>query len=91
MPTSVSRSRHIPDHLVWLLPRICSTAFDESRLTGIITESYIYFYAFFTNRKIEDLGMLHVLIAGGGIGGLTTALCLHQAGIKATVFESSRM
>ena len=35
--------------------------------------------------------MLHVLIAGGGIGGLTTALCLHQAGIKATVFESSRM
>lgn len=32
---------------------------------------------------------MHALIAGGGIGGLTTALCLHQAGIRATVFESA--
>lgn len=29
-----------------------------------------------------------VLIAGGGIGGLTLALSLHQIGIKAKVFES---
>lgn len=31
---------------------------------------------------------LNVLIAGGGIGGLTTALYLHQAGIPVKVFES---
>src|SRR5919205_4300498 len=29
-----------------------------------------------------------VLIAGGGIGGLTLALSLHQIGVKAKVFES---
>ncbi|QDC08539.1 flavin-dependent oxidoreductase [Oceanicola sp. D3] len=32
----------------------------------------------------------HVLIAGGGIGGLATALTLHQIGVPCTVFESSR-
>jgi 2-polyprenyl-6-methoxyphenol hydroxylase-like FAD-dependent oxidoreductase len=30
----------------------------------------------------------HVLIAGGGIGGLTVALTLHQIGVPCTVFES---
>jgi 2-polyprenyl-6-methoxyphenol hydroxylase-like FAD-dependent oxidoreductase len=30
----------------------------------------------------------HVLIAGGGIGGLTAALALHAKGIEVTVFES---
>jgi len=29
-----------------------------------------------------------VLIAGGGIGGLTLALSLHQIGVSAKVFES---
>ena len=29
-----------------------------------------------------------VLIAGGGIGGLTLALSLHQIGVPARVFES---
>lgn len=29
-----------------------------------------------------------IIIAGGGIGGLTTALLLHKAGIKVKVFES---
>ena len=29
-----------------------------------------------------------VIIAGGGIGGLTAALCLHQAGFEVKVFES---
>ena len=29
------------------------------------------------------------MIAGGGIGGLATALCLHQAGIEAEIFEQS--
>ena len=33
---------------------------------------------------------MHVLIAGGGIGGLATALSLHQAGIGCTVFEQVR-
>lgn len=31
-----------------------------------------------------------VLIAGGGIGGLATALTLHQIGVRAIVFESVR-
>lgn len=32
----------------------------------------------------------HVLIAGGGIGGLALALTLYQIGVKATVFEAAR-
>ena len=32
---------------------------------------------------------MRVLIAGGGIGGLTAALCLHEAGIEAVVHESA--
>ena len=31
---------------------------------------------------------MHVLIAGGGIGGLAAALSLHKAGIEVTVFEA---
>ena len=30
----------------------------------------------------------HILIAGGGIGGLTLALTLHQIGVRCTVFET---
>jgi 2-polyprenyl-6-methoxyphenol hydroxylase-like FAD-dependent oxidoreductase len=33
---------------------------------------------------------MHVLIAGGGIGGLATALSLQEAGIDCTVFEQVR-
>ncbi len=33
---------------------------------------------------------MKVLIAGGGIGGLSTALCLHQAGIECEIFEQSQ-
>jgi 2-polyprenyl-6-methoxyphenol hydroxylase-like FAD-dependent oxidoreductase len=33
---------------------------------------------------------MHVLIVGGGIGGLATALSLHAAGIGATIFEQVR-
>ncbi len=32
---------------------------------------------------------MKALIAGGGIGGLTAALCLHEAGIDCEVFESA--
>ncbi len=32
---------------------------------------------------------MKILIVGGGVGGLTTALCLHQAGIEAEIFEQS--
>ena len=31
-----------------------------------------------------------VIIAGGGIGGLATALTLHQIGVKARIFETAR-
>jgi 2-polyprenyl-6-methoxyphenol hydroxylase-like FAD-dependent oxidoreductase len=31
---------------------------------------------------------MKALIVGGGIGGLTTALCLHEIGIDVRVFES---
>lgn len=34
--------------------------------------------------------MTHVLIAGGGIGGLVTALTLHQIGVPCRVFEAVR-
>jgi 2-polyprenyl-6-methoxyphenol hydroxylase-like FAD-dependent oxidoreductase len=33
---------------------------------------------------------VHVIVVGGGIGGLTTALALHARGIRATVLEASR-
>jgi 2-polyprenyl-6-methoxyphenol hydroxylase-like FAD-dependent oxidoreductase len=33
---------------------------------------------------------MHVLIVGGGIGGLATALSLHEVGITCTVFEQVR-
>lgn len=32
---------------------------------------------------------MQVLIAGGGIGGLAAAPCLHRAGVEATVFEAA--
>lgn len=32
---------------------------------------------------------MNVLIAGGGIGGLTVALCLHRAGFRCRVFEAA--
>ena len=32
---------------------------------------------------------LHICIAGGGIGGLTAALALHQAGHRVTVCEAT--
>lgn len=32
---------------------------------------------------------MHFLIVGGGIGGLTAALCLHRIGARVTVFESN--
>jgi 2-polyprenyl-6-methoxyphenol hydroxylase-like FAD-dependent oxidoreductase len=31
-----------------------------------------------------------VIIAGAGIGGLTTALCLHEAGFDVQLYESAR-
>jgi len=34
-------------------------------------------------------GARKIVIAGGGIGGLATALCLHRAGIEVEVFEQS--
>src|SRR5260370_11619371 len=37
---------------------------------------------------INEGRFMTVLIAGGGIGGLTLALSLHQIGVPAKVFES---
>lgn len=33
--------------------------------------------------------IMKILIVGGGIGGLATALCLHRAGIETEIFEQS--
>ncbi|MFE5484344.1 FAD-dependent monooxygenase [Streptomyces sp. NPDC056527] len=42
-------------------------------------------------RDLPGSGLLHVVVAGGGIAGLTTALALHAAGFdRVTVVESSR-
>jgi 2-polyprenyl-6-methoxyphenol hydroxylase-like FAD-dependent oxidoreductase len=36
------------------------------------------------------MSSMHIAIAGGGIGGLTLALALHQRGIDCTVYEAAR-
>ncbi|MPZ20395.1 MAG: NAD(P)-binding protein [Luteitalea sp.] len=40
-------------------------------------------------RVLKGSSPMKVLIGGGGIGGLVTALYLHEAGIDCTVFEQS--
>jgi 2-polyprenyl-6-methoxyphenol hydroxylase-like FAD-dependent oxidoreductase len=37
-----------------------------------------------------DARPVRALIAGGGIGGLVTALALHRAGYRVTVFEAAQ-
>jgi 2-polyprenyl-6-methoxyphenol hydroxylase-like FAD-dependent oxidoreductase len=37
----------------------------------------------------DTLALVHVLIAGAGIAGLTTALSLHAAGIEARLVDSA--
>ncbi|MEU5983986.1 FAD-dependent monooxygenase [Streptomyces sp. NPDC047434] len=42
-------------------------------------------------RDLPGLGLLHIVVAGGGIAGLTAALALHAAGFgRVTVVESVR-
>ena len=36
------------------------------------------------------MGRTKVIIAGAGIGGLTSALCLHKAGFDVQLYESAR-
>src|SRR5438270_4107162 len=38
----------------------------------------------------ERMTDMPVIIAGGGIGGLATALTLHQIGVPCVVFEAAR-
>ena len=41
-------------------------------------------------RSVVAMSQEHVLISGGGIGGLVLALTLHEIGVPCTVFESVR-
>jgi len=33
---------------------------------------------------------MEILLIGGGVGGLTLALCLHRAGVRSRIFEATR-
>src|SRR6201986_2055206 len=43
-----------------------------------------------TSKRIGALTNRPVIIAGGGIGGLATALTLHQIGVPCVVYEAAR-
>ncbi|KAG0345457.1 hypothetical protein BG004_003694 [Podila humilis] len=44
-----------------------------------------------TLAQYEDVALPRVLVAGGGIGGLTLAILLHQAGIPVNVLEKAKV
>src|SRR4026209_1331316 len=43
-----------------------------------------------TNPRCDEIGFMKITIVGGGIGGLTTALAMTQAGYTVTVHERSK-
>jgi NADPH-dependent 2,4-dienoyl-CoA reductase/sulfur reductase-like enzyme len=41
------------------------------------------------HRRLKTMGKSHVLIAGGGIGGLVAALALNQRGFDVSLYEQA--
>jgi 2-polyprenyl-6-methoxyphenol hydroxylase-like FAD-dependent oxidoreductase len=59
---------------------------DEKRVSDKVKKSFCAFCAFLWHSAVR---MVQIAIIGGGIGGLTAALALRQAGFQPEIFEQA--